>query len=279
MDQTRRQEVGMTLRSLSPNGFTLIEVAAVILLMSILAVAVVTTTSDTMNEIHFEETMERMRVVRRGIIGDPTIREGGVRASFGFAGDHGNVPMAIAGLIRILTMPAWAINATAGTGIGWNGAYVPESVLPNANNYQFDAWGTALVYNTAVSPVTITSYGSDGVAGGTGYATDIVAQIPSYLLTTTAHVFVSRTSSLGATNLTHEVRFYYPLAGVLQTSSSTQVAGDGMWGYHSFANIPLGYRSFRVCFPDCTAPATSWGPIATTVDKVNFVVPLLYSAP
>ena len=154
------------------SGFTLIEVLMVVLIITIMAVVSITVLPDTINESKFNQTIEKMNQIRNAMIGNPEIREGTTRTSFGYLGDVGAIPTLITDL---LTKPggvsAYALNSTVRFGMGWNGAYLTG--VNAASSFTTDAWGTALIYTPGASPPTLVSLGADATVGGTSLNQDI----------------------------------------------------------------------------------------------------------
>src|SRR4051794_40261325 len=104
---------------LQQRGFTLIEVMMVILLVTIVSVVSITVIPDTINESRFNHTVEMMNQIRNAMIGNPEIREGSARSSFGYLGDVGTFPPGptivegIAGLLTVGAIAPYAVNSTA----------------------------------------------------------------------------------------------------------------------------------------------------------------------
>lgn len=75
--------------------------------------------------------------------------------------DVGRYPSKSEGLKALVERP--------GAVDGWNGPYLQQATVPA------DPWGNAYQYSLpgAKTPYRITSYGADGVAGGTGSDADI----------------------------------------------------------------------------------------------------------
>ena len=75
--------------------------------------------------------------------------------------DMGRYPGASDGLVALVQRP--------GSAQEWNGPYLKGGQLPN------DPWGKPYIYRSPGerSPFEITSFGADGVEGGTGPAADI----------------------------------------------------------------------------------------------------------
>lgn len=77
--------------------------------------------------------------------------------------DVGRYPASNEGLTALTRSPPGVAN--------WNGPYVRGGVIPN------DPWGNPYVYRAPGerAPYEIVSYGSDGQAGGTGSAADLIS--------------------------------------------------------------------------------------------------------
>lgn len=265
MALTEYVEQAMKSRS---EGFTLIEVMMVVVLISILSVASIELISQTLNENRFQDTVNKMRQISNAMMGDPSLKENGARTSFGFLGDIGAIPSAGQGIAALLTNPglaAWAVNSGAGFGLGWNGPYLHGG--NSGTDYTNDGWGNAIVYDPAANPPTLTSYGSDGVAGGTGLAQDIVVTLPSTMtLATTVTGYVTNHYSAYTGDVT--VTLNKPNGSGVLVSPTYHIADSS--GFFTFANVPFGTRSISAFI---TVSSKTLGPIVITVDKPNYTVP------
>lgn len=270
-----KRSFGEQLRShyFNDSGFTIIEILMVIILVAIISVVSISVMTGSLDETHLEDTVEEMKQIKQAIIGNTALTSEGKRVSFGFLGDIGAIPTAAQGIAALVTnpaLPAWAINAATQIGIGWNGPYLGGGA--NAADYTTDAWGNAYVYSPAAVPPTIVSLGSDGAAGGVGYAADITVTLPTELRTATVTGYISQNGA--AFSADAEVQLNYPdgVGVLVQTVDDVLPAENG---FFSFANIPMGVRSITIYIPDVgTATATNtYGPHLITVDKINVVVP------
>jgi prepilin-type N-terminal cleavage/methylation domain-containing protein len=145
-------------------GFTLIELVMTIALLSILAVLAVDRVASNLDEERFEDTLRRMKDIRKGLVGDPAIKTGALRTSFGYIGDVGGIPTAVQGIAALTANPGvpvggWAMDATTRIGLGWNGPYLKAG--DSGTDYTKDAWGTNFVYSPAAVPPTLVSLGAD----------------------------------------------------------------------------------------------------------------------
>ncbi len=241
-----------------------------LMLITILAVLSINSITNNLNESRFDETVRRLQVLRKGLVGDVSLKNGKTRSDFGFLGDIGAIPTAAQGLTSLISnpgVPAYAINTSARFGLGWNGPYIKSD--DTGSSYLNDAWGNPFVYAPTATPPTVTSLGADGVAGGTGYNADITMQLPANTLTSTVHGFILKgglqwsgaadivlNQADGTGNLTQ------------QTVSITASAK----GHFMFSNVPMGVRSATVYVPNKTSPTTTIGPVLFTVDQPYYVI-------
>lgn len=145
-------------------GFTLIEIVMVIILLGIVAVVAIPRFMDFSGAAKVNVTRQKMEVLRKGVVGDPSAVAAGTYSSRGYRGDVGSMP-SVLGLLTSNTV-AW----NRYTKTGYNGPYIDVSSGDPFN----DAWGNAFVYDSGATPPTITSYGPNGTSGG---GDDIVVEL------------------------------------------------------------------------------------------------------
>ena len=218
-----------------PEGFTLIELILVIVLIGILAGLAANLMTNALDQGRTDATLATLQNINYAIAGNPALVASGVRNSFGYVGDMGVLSSSLTNLRTAPCVCPWTYDAASGTGYGWNGPYIDTKQNDSgAYLYTLDGWGNTLVYDNATGRVT--SYGSDGAAGGSGYAADII--FPGTAITTTGTVAGVVTSAAlipvpGAT-----VTITYPATGVAATASATTDNN----GAFSFTGIPMGKR-------------------------------------
>ncbi|MBF0360363.1 MAG: type II secretion system protein GspG [Oligoflexia bacterium] len=253
-------------------GYTLIEVAMTMVLIGILSVAGISMLDDSLKEDRFGVTVKSLKEMRNALVGDPDLIEFGKRTHFGYLGDIGDVPTNAQGISALITnpgLPIWTINSVVRIAYGWNGPYLTVN-NPGAD-YSKDAWNNNYVYSVDANGVTITSYGGDGVAGGTGLNQDISINAPLSLIWSQVNGFISDGAG-PYTSGTATIEIYYPDgSGALKTVQKNIAPAAN--GYFSFSNIPLGVHSVKVFIPNATAPTKTLGPAIITVDRSNFVIP------
>lgn len=145
-------------------GFTLIEIVMVIILLAVVAVVAIPRFVDFSGAAKVNVTKQKMEVLRKGIVGDPSAVAAGTYSSRGYRGDVGSMP-SVLGLLTSHTV-TW----NRYTKTGYNGPYIDVSSGEPFN----DAWGNAFVYDSGATPPTITSYGPNGASGG---GDDIVVEL------------------------------------------------------------------------------------------------------
>ncbi|AGA89485.1 prepilin-type N-terminal cleavage/methylation domain-containing protein [Thioflavicoccus mobilis 8321] len=180
-------------------GMTLLELLVVIALMSVVGFMALSQVGDDLNQARYEDTRNRLEMIRKAIIGDTSRTLNGQPEIRGFVADMGRLPANLQELIErefcsnpVLgqaactgaetwtSMPAYAHDATAGLWAGWNGPYLnasPESDYPRFR----DGWGNdngsndfGWVFNDSggAGPLLVQSTGMDGTAGGSDYDAD-----------------------------------------------------------------------------------------------------------
>jgi prepilin-type N-terminal cleavage/methylation domain-containing protein len=257
-------------------GFTLIEIILVVLLIGILAGLAANLLTNTLDQTRFDESQKKMTVLSNAMVGNPELNTNGVRSDFGFVGDLGRLPTALTELVTQGALPAW----DAANGLGWHGPYVPGDFAQNPNGYRTDGWGTLLTYAGATGIVT--SLGSDGAAGGAGYAADFaipdltaptdrrVGTITGRVTDLVGNPLASVAGATVAVSVTNN-----PVNGLPQAPApSANTAADGSY---TLNNIIIGRRTVQVTVT--TGAATTYPSKVAMVTptqpaQVSFQVPL-----
>ncbi len=206
----------------SQQGFTLIELVLVIVMIGILSSVAVRKMSSTVEDARFEHTKAELDQLAYSIVGNPQAYSDGARVDYGYVGDIGALP---------LNLDALASNP--GGYSSWAGPYIDNS---NGNEFKKDAWQVDYVY----SGTNIRSVGSgsniDKVIisnstfllnnSVTGYVVDANQQPPGISFADSVVVQLTHPDGSGST-----------------TTQSMTLSSSGNF---SFNNIPIGNHLLEV---------------------------------
>lgn len=123
-------------------GFTLIEIMVVMAIISILAGMMTPMVWKWWEGEAVQTTRDRLKSIKLGMVGDKSIIQTGIRTSFGFVGDNGELPFA-----NSSTSASLGLLVSRPTGSGgyphWNGPYLSGF---DSSDFRRDAWGNQFSY-------------------------------------------------------------------------------------------------------------------------------------
>ena len=131
---------------LNGDGFTLIELIMIIVVLGILATVAIPRFSNMSESSKVAATRQELQTLRAAIVGDPSVVAGGSLIDRGFEGDVGFAPSQ---LVDLVAKPDSISIYDKLTRLGWNGPYMDSS----GANYLTDAWGTTYAYNSATRSI------------------------------------------------------------------------------------------------------------------------------
>jgi general secretion pathway protein G len=222
-------------------GFTLIELIIVLIIVGVIGTIAFRVIGDSIQHRRFRASLSEMESLKKAIIGDPELKSAGVRTDFGFVGDIGRLPTTLGELVERGALPPWDVV----TGIGWHGPYIERGFAEDPDAFRRDGWGNFYIYSSATG--VITSLGSDGTPGGTGYAADFSTEnLTSPLDRRVGTLRGVATDVLGnplihTTTRPVQVRVYIPSGG----AEASVVTTTDATGVYRFTNIPIGNRRLR----------------------------------
>lgn len=131
------------------NGFTLIELVIIIIILGIIAGVAVPKFGAMTENSKINAAKDEMRLIKEAIVGDPRLVSGNEYISRGFEGDVGFPPSRLTDLvIKPDSIPAYDKYSR----IGWNGPYLDSA----GQSYLRDSWGNSYSYNPATRTITAT---------------------------------------------------------------------------------------------------------------------------
>lgn len=142
-------------------GFTLVEMTVVLLLITLLASVAVRETAELGFQTRYEQTRERLEMIKQAILGNPRQIINGQQAVSGFVADMGRLPYTLRELLEDYDCDGpsvdgngdtnftndggcpWTLDSTynSGLGSGWRGPYLTVSGSPADNDALTDGWG------------------------------------------------------------------------------------------------------------------------------------------
>ena len=128
-------------------GLSLIEVVIILAVLVILVALLVPSTVQILTGARRNVTLDEMENLKKAMIGDPDLKTSGVRSSFAYLGDMGNLPSTLDDLVTQGAQPAYAFNSSKGVGAGWRGPYITLGPGSDAASHRVDAFGNDYTYS------------------------------------------------------------------------------------------------------------------------------------
>ncbi len=158
-------------------GFTLVEMLLILFILGSLALLSTAVIDGVDEQARYDDTKQRLTLIKRAIVGDPTRTVNGEPEISGFVADMGRLPACLRELLDGKCADAdpdpaaWALDAQSGIWAGWRGPYLEtgstRAFRDGWGNKNSDADEDAKNFGWQLSGMlTITSLGKDGEAGG-----------------------------------------------------------------------------------------------------------------
>ena len=122
-------------------GFTLMELLVVLLIIGILSTVALRTIDATRDRSLFDQTTKEMNQLVQAITGNPDMTYDGRRVDFGFFGDEGKLPDELRDLVH-----------NPGD-TNWHGPYVRQTVGGDTAGYLLDGWGHPYTYDSTTGAI------------------------------------------------------------------------------------------------------------------------------
>lgn len=140
-------------------GFTLLEIVLVLFLLALMASSTLFLTQNVEDQAKYDETKQRIDMIRTAIIGDTSRTINGRPAISGFASDMGRLPLCLRELLTLLgcddtddtdDLPAWDQYDDSQVWAGWRGPYLIGNTELSGEVHFRDGYGNS--GGTAGSP-------------------------------------------------------------------------------------------------------------------------------
>jgi prepilin-type N-terminal cleavage/methylation domain-containing protein len=166
-------------------GFTLLEIVLVLFLLGLMASSTLFLTQNVEDQAKYDETKNRLKMIRTAIIGDTRRTINGRPEISGFAADMGRLPECLRELLSpvdcansVAPLPAWGQDNDSQVWAGWRGPYLTGNSEISGQVHFRDGYGnsdtdTSLggedwknsgwIFPEVLSDLIIVSTGFDGV--------------------------------------------------------------------------------------------------------------------
>ncbi len=118
------------------NGFTLMELLVVLLIIGILSTVALRTIDATRDRALFDQTAKEMKELIYAMVGNPELTANGRRIDFGFYGDMMRLPNDLDELVE-----------NTSNSPHWKGPYLRREFLQDTMGYRLDAWGNPYTFD------------------------------------------------------------------------------------------------------------------------------------
>ncbi|MEE9441917.1 MAG: prepilin-type N-terminal cleavage/methylation domain-containing protein [candidate division Zixibacteria bacterium] len=205
------------------NGFTLIEIVMVIIILGILAGVATMQFGSNIDNARFEATKSEMNALVYAIVGNQQITSKGARSEFGFVGDVGNLPP---NLDALYFNPGYAT---------WNGPYMDGSSLASI---KADEWGADYIFQDTL----IRSVGS-GQNIDKVFAVSTASLISNRFDGRIVDASGNRPSASYLDSVL--IRLYYPdgIGGIVSPFTNPDTKGQ-----FNFTGIPIGMHTLEIIY-------------------------------
>jgi len=233
-------------------GFTLVELVLVILVIGIIGSVALRTVQPALEQAREDATFREMLAIEYAIIGNPGLVSNGVRSDYGYVGDIGALPPSLDALV---SNPGYAT---------WSGPYIMNNFAENTEDYKKDSWGDDYTYPGGV---TISSNG-----GGSPITRQIAGNAAEVMSNTVnGNIYDGLGNAPGDSASRVTITIEYPDGSGSVTSSSVNPDAAG---FFEFAGIvPIGNQLVTAVYSvtgDSTAVYASVVPRSTVYCEMKF---------
>ncbi len=212
------------------SGLTLVEIVLVVVIASILATVAFLSAGIVSDTARMEETKQELEALAFAMVGNPELKNGGVRADFGYVGDVGALPPDLD-----------ALHYNPGSYSTWKGPYIENRFSQVSDDFEKDAWGELYQYSAGVA-ITSTS--------GPGFVRKLADSVTDLLRNQVSGVVHDLDGTPPGSIFKDSVGVQLTIpngTGGLVVRTASVDAG----GYFSFDSIPIGNHDIQIIYvPD-----------------------------
>ena len=119
----------------------MIEIVVVMVIIGIITTIALKSLRSSRDIARVEETKKELNKLAFAIIGQPDLKNGGIRTSYGYLGDNGNLPPNLDALYQ-----------NPGGSMTWRGPYISDDFSSDGPSSEFkkDAWGNNYSYSGGI---------------------------------------------------------------------------------------------------------------------------------
>ena len=234
----------------SNDGFTLIELVLIIVIIGIITAVAVNQISTSLETAKVESTKSELDELAYAIAGNPALKGNGARNDFGYVGDVGGLPLNLDALVQ-----------NPGGYSTWDGPYVESG---GSTEYKRDGWGVDYTYTDTLIRST-----------GSGSNIDkIYAPNRADLLSNTVKGFVvDANHSMPGAIFDDSLQLRLTIPNGSGGTSNTSVNTDAR-GNFTFNNVPIGnYLLTAIYIPDSDTMRYQVTVAPNSVIKLDVIFP------
>ncbi len=162
------------MKQINTNGYTLIEMILVIIILSIISSVAIKSLNKSTETARVEETKKELIQLANSIRGNPSELSGGKRIDFGYIGDIGALPNNLDNLVQ-------------DPGLGnWSGPYLHDNFYNSSgaidSEFKIDGWGKLYSYSGG-NFISSSGNGSDITVNLANSVTDLLYNSVSFVIT------------------------------------------------------------------------------------------------
>lgn len=208
------------------NGFTLVEVILVIVIVAILATVALRSAALIGQGARTEEAKRELEALAQAIVGNPELQNVGVRLDFGYVGDVGALPP---------DFDALRTNPGYGT---WQGPYIVNELVQEAAGFRTDPWGNAYMRDG----MNLVSNSPDGAI-----VKKLAGSESELLRNKVAGVVLDADGTPPGIVYSDsiEVALNYPNGS---GGMATRISPADVGGYFAFDSIPMGNHDLQIVY-------------------------------